>query len=613
MSLSAPVIKFFSKANRSPGNGDGDTWELGGSAAANSLVSLFEGNTLLGTTTADATGAWTFETGFDRIGSFTAMGMDAAGNTSPLSLPFKVAGNAQEAETRQRLFALAMMPSLTAAASVSVNDTADHIINAAESTAVAFTVSGLAAGATGAVTFTDIANHQVVVRVGGNGTYSANLSALADGTVTSALSATDTSGNNVIASGNAVPLDTDSTLTPSLSVDATNPAHVTFTVSGLEGDESGTVTFTDGSNHQDVVAIGSNGAYAANLSNLTDGTITWLLRVTDPAGNVITVDPPVNLGDGSANAPAGTPQMQTLLTGYALRPSWNVAGVDYYVGVPSGTSLIDPATASLPSGVSRNTSTHVLTISGNNVVLNGWNFSLEGGWQVQVTGSNDTIENSYFKVGTNLLTPITTAGHVVNNINILNNIIDGAGLNNVQNGGLVQLMDSGTSTIQYNLIENAYYQFIQEGPPYSGGSMAAQVIQYNVFQNSGEGYYLTGAHGDWIQDFSSGSGSPTFDNIDINYNTFIQNNSNGNTQGLSIISAAGNTAVALKESISNNTVVTNSYINYPFIVDNTWLNGTATVANNYIDPSGVAGTWLANTTGRMVHTTEQSTPLTTST
>ena len=146
------------------------------------------------------------------------------------------------------------------------------------------------------------------------------------------------------ATGNPVTLDTDSTLTPSVSVDTTNPAHVTFTIAGLEGDETGTMTFTDVSGRQDVVAVGSNGAYSANLSNLAQGTITYLLRETDPAGNVITVDPPLNLGDGSANAPAGAPQMSTLLSGYAVRPSWNVAGVDYAVGVPAGTALKDPNT-----------------------------------------------------------------------------------------------------------------------------------------------------------------------------------------------------------------------------------------------------------------------------
>ena len=129
------MIKFLSKANRPPAHGtaDGvDIWELGGSAVANSLVSLFDANTLLGTTPADATGAWTFESGFDSISCLRAMATDAAGNTSPLSLPFNVARGAQEVETRQELFALAMIPSLTGAESLSVNDTADHIINAAE-------------------------------------------------------------------------------------------------------------------------------------------------------------------------------------------------------------------------------------------------------------------------------------------------------------------------------------------------------------------------------------------------------------------------------------------------------------------------------------------------
>src|SRR6185437_5111898 len=141
MLLSAPVIKFFSQAGRPPGKGtatDADNWELGGSAAANSFISVFDGNTLLGTTTADATGAWIFETAIESISAFTAVATDAAGNTSPVSLPFNVAGNAHQAKTRQGLFALAMMPPLTSAPSLAVADTADHIINATESTDVAF-------------------------------------------------------------------------------------------------------------------------------------------------------------------------------------------------------------------------------------------------------------------------------------------------------------------------------------------------------------------------------------------------------------------------------------------------------------------------------------------
>jgi hypothetical protein len=71
---------------------------------------------------------------------------------------------------------------------------------------------------------------------------------------------------------------------------------VTFVVSGLEGDETGTVTFTDAAGHKDVVSIGSNGTYSANLSNLTNGTLTYLLSATDPAGNTTIVDPTTTLG-----------------------------------------------------------------------------------------------------------------------------------------------------------------------------------------------------------------------------------------------------------------------------------------------------------------------------
>ena len=125
----------------------------------------------------------------------------------------------------------------TASASLSVADTSDHIINATESASVAFTVSGLSAATTGAVTFTDSGNHQVVIDVQGNGAYSADLSTLTDGTITSSLSAAGPSGNPVLATGNAVTLDTDRGLTPTVSVNAVDPAHVTFTISGLEGDD----------------------------------------------------------------------------------------------------------------------------------------------------------------------------------------------------------------------------------------------------------------------------------------------------------------------------------------------------------------------------------------
>ena len=126
MLFNAPVIKSFSKSKDAP---NADTWELSGTAVSNSIVSLFDGTSLLGTTTADATGAWIFETGFYGIHNFTATAIDAAGNTSARSSRLRV--NAPE--TQQAWSALATVPPMTTGTtSLSVDDTADHVINATE-------------------------------------------------------------------------------------------------------------------------------------------------------------------------------------------------------------------------------------------------------------------------------------------------------------------------------------------------------------------------------------------------------------------------------------------------------------------------------------------------
>lgn len=114
---------------------------------------------------------------------------------------------------------------------------ADHPINAAEAAEAPFTALGSGGrDYPGTVTFTELTGRQDVGNIGSNGTYSANLWNLTNGS----------SGTS--ATGNASAL-------PSLTVDATNPVHVTFTVSGLASDYSGTVTFTDASGKQDVVPV----------------------------------------------------------------------------------------------------------------------------------------------------------------------------------------------------------------------------------------------------------------------------------------------------------------------------------------------------------------------
>ena len=373
-------------------------------------------------------------------------------------------------------------------------------------------------------------------------------------------------------------LDTDSALTPSLSVDAAVPSHVTFTVSGLESDYSGTVTSTDTDGKSDVVSIGSNCIYSSNLSN-PDGTLTYVMTVHDPAGNVISVDPTVTLGDGSANAPAGAPELPNILNGYAVRPSWEVAGVDYAVGIPSGTSLSSPTTINNPN-VSVNLANHHVTVTGNNVTLSGIDFSLNGGWQLILNGvTGTTIQNCNFAIGANAQPMINGDIGGTNNTTITNSVFNAKGLYDNFNGGDINIQGNVTAT--YNLIENSAADLWDQGG--SGSTVQNLTLKYNVFANSGQGAF---PHSDQLQ---LGGGTYT---VDVEYNTYYQSilgPANG-TQGIfPDIADANGTVVVGSNTISNNTIIALAGTKVNFAVAAQAASGagnTISINNNYFDPSG---------------------------
>jgi Bacterial Ig-like domain/Right handed beta helix region len=477
---------------------------------------------------------------------------------------------------------------------LSLNDTADHIVNSTESASVTFTVSGLPSNEPGTVTFTDAANQQVVVNVGGNGNFSADLSALTDGTITSSLVATGAAGHATSVSGNAVTLDTDRGLTPTVVVDAGDPANVKFTISGLEGDEAGTMTFTDTTGHSDVINIGSNGTYAANLSNLANGTVTYLVTVTDPAGNVTSFDPPISLGDGSANAPAGTPEFTSILNGYAARPAWNVAGVDYYVGTPSGTVLKNPSTISM-AGVSVNSSSHVVTVSGSNVTLDGYDFSLNGGWQVNITNgaNNVTVENSYFKVGANNQDPIFA--ELAGSITILNNTFDGGASSGSDGSRASSMIYTGANTalIEYNRFTN----FPNDGVDVVRNATSV-VIQYNLFDTMSSGSF----HTDAVQTYGEGGIVQTIGSFLFQYNTeympptwagqgnsFLRVGDQGSTGLVSNLSVQFNTGVLPTNSAGGNM---SKFFDLSGTTNGTLVNPT--VHDNYLVQQGALWQYTAS-------------------
>ena len=94
-----PTITSFSNDSGVVGDGitNDNTLALTGSAQANSTVRLYDGATLLGSATANGSGAWSYTTAVlaDGAHNFTATASDAAGNVSAASAGFSVTIDAE--------------------------------------------------------------------------------------------------------------------------------------------------------------------------------------------------------------------------------------------------------------------------------------------------------------------------------------------------------------------------------------------------------------------------------------------------------------------------------------------------------------------------------------
>ena len=87
----APVISSFSPDTGNPDTTDQDVLTFVGTAPDNSTVDLYSGSTLLGTTTASSTGAWSVTTPALANGTYSFTATDiVSGVTSAASAPLVV-------------------------------------------------------------------------------------------------------------------------------------------------------------------------------------------------------------------------------------------------------------------------------------------------------------------------------------------------------------------------------------------------------------------------------------------------------------------------------------------------------------------------------------------
>jgi hypothetical protein len=301
-------------------------------------------------------------------------------------------------------------------------------------------------------------------------------------------------------------------------------------------------------------------------------------------------EPPLRTDDGSGAAPAGKPLLPNALSHYAARPPWKVAGVDYAVGIPAGTTLQDPATIAV-SGVSVDAAKHTITVAGSNVTLSGYDFGRSGGWGIYVgeKAANTVIRNCNFLVGANNVVPIN-AGAGSGNLTILDNAFD-ATSNSGAVWALVNYNGSGRFIAQYNSFLNSPDDAIDFGP----GTMTT-VVEFNVFENLGTDPQ---AHADAVQYTGT-----TATNSVISFNTVYQSNPSGN-QGLQIEAQNGSTIT--NTWVQNNVIVargarTMSYSIFVGVASGPNTIDGVVVANNYIDFSGAYGPFYKPAGSHLLYT-----------
>jgi hypothetical protein len=240
-----------------------------GTAEANSTVSVYANGILAGTTTANASGGFSFtftSSLADGLRSITATATDAAGNTGPFSVGLNILIDTQAPATPPApVYADGRTGGLT-------NDATPDIKGTAEGgSTVTIIVDGAPVGTTTA-------------DAGGNYTYT--LPTQADGSHAIKVTVTDASGNTSGASAEMnIVVDTTPPQVPTITT-ANNPTNDnTPTVTGT-AEANSTVTIYNGTSAVTTVSADASGNYTYTFTtSLADGTHALTATSTDAAGN----------------------------------------------------------------------------------------------------------------------------------------------------------------------------------------------------------------------------------------------------------------------------------------------------------------------------------------
>ncbi len=263
------------------------TLTLTGTAEAGSLVAIRDGGVLLGTTTASATGSWSFTTPSLGEGprSFTATATDPAGNVSAASAPRAVVIDT----------VAPVAPAITAVTD-DLAPVTGHVANGGRTNDPTLTLSGTAE----AGSLVTIRDGEVVIgttTATGTGIWSFTTGVLANGMHSFGAFATDAAGNVSATATHVVVIDTVPPGTPTITTIVDNLAPYTgslatggttndntLAVSGI-GESGSTIILRNGTEVVGTGTASAFGAWTIVTMPLPDGPVQLSATAMDAAGN----------------------------------------------------------------------------------------------------------------------------------------------------------------------------------------------------------------------------------------------------------------------------------------------------------------------------------------
>ena len=173
-----------------------------------------------------------------------------------------------------------------------------------------------------------------------------------------------------------------------------------------------------------------------------------------------------------------------------------------------------------PANVSVDTAHHLLRVAGANALITGVDLSPGGGYVFYGQDCvHPTISNVYLVVGRNGQDLMSSGGHCSGGGTIEKSTVDGANTDDgVGVNALFGVYYPGAWKIEYVRAINAYSDCFNVAP--SAGATISATIAFTACENNASGAQK-GAHADWVQQFSDGTG--TISHSVTRHNVWVMN------------------------------------------------------------------------------------------